>query len=158
MFRGRGKGWTQKMLDKLQEQKDMLDQLEEEKEKEQERQETINWTEDSNDEVGDDQKLGDDEVGDDQKPSDEEKHEMHTLAEVLNLMGSGDVKALADVLVQRFKSLELKSVGRSEAAQGVELIDPSRLGLTSRRELSAANQYRYWQAKSDKQSKGSKNS
>ena len=61
--------------------------------------------------------------------------ELRTLCEVLNLFGQGRVKVAADVLVQRFKALEQKSLGNNTSSQGLELVDAKRAGLVSDEEL-----------------------
>ncbi len=71
--------------------------------------------------------------------SDEEQAELSTLAKALNLLGAGQVRELADLLVQRFKSKELIIGGKPELARSIQLIPRSEGGLVSRQEIETAN-------------------
>ena len=76
------------------------------------------------------------------KPQDlppERLQELRTLCEVLNLFGQGKVQVAADVLVQRFKAVEQRALGRSAQALGLELVDARRAGLVSDHELRLSN-------------------
>ena len=52
--------------------------------------------------------------------------ELRTLCEVLSLFGQGKVTVAADVLVQRFKDLEQRALGKSGSAHGLGLVDAQR--------------------------------
>ena len=65
----------------------------------------------------------------------ERMQQLRTLAEGLNLFGKGNLASAADVLVQRFKAVEQKALGRREAAAGLELVDATRGGLATNGEL-----------------------
>ena len=69
--------------------------------------------------------------------------EMRTLAEALDALGSGDLPRTADLLVQRFKSVE-ESVKRGnwDEAGFLELISREHVGLTSQNERLAAQRGR----------------
>jgi hypothetical protein len=69
--------------------------------------------------------------------------EMRTLAEALDCLGSGDLPRTADLLVQRFKSVE-ESVKRGnwDDAGFLELISREHVGLTSQNERLAAQRGR----------------
>ena len=69
--------------------------------------------------------------------------EMRTLAEALDALGSGDLSRTADLLVQRFKSVE-ESVKRRnwDDAGFLELISRDQVGLTSPNERLAVQQGR----------------
>ena len=64
--------------------------------------------------------------------------ELRTLAECLNMLGEGNLPGLADMLTQRFKSLELDAAGHGELSRSVELVDSTQMGLTSSREMLSA--------------------
>ena len=71
-----------------------------------------------------------------QKVPAEKMQELRTLAESLNHLGTGN--RLADLLVQRFKSIELEAGGHKDIAENVELVDLNQVGLTSRNEMLSA--------------------
>ncbi len=79
------------------------------------------------------------------KPEDlppERLQELITLAEALDIAGgreAGGLPAMLDVMTQRFKSLEMKSLGERETARALELVDCLDRGLTSPAERHAAN-------------------
>ena len=64
--------------------------------------------------------------------------ELRTLAESLNHLGTGNLAGLADLLVQRFKSIELETGGHKDIAENIELVDLDQVGLTSRNEMLSA--------------------
>ena len=53
--------------------------------------------------------------------------------------GNGSLKAMLDILTQRFKALEQKTLGQKELASSLELVDASNLGLASKTERRAAS-------------------
>ena len=68
----------------------------------------------------------------------EQMREMRTLAEAMDSLAQGDIPRACDLLVQRFKSLELKaSTGSSELGRCHELIPPEDVGLISEAERAA---------------------
>ena len=72
----------------------------------------------------------------------ERLQELYTLAEALDIAGgreAGGLPAMLDVMTQRFKSLEMKSLGEKETARALELVDSRDRGLTSPAERHAAN-------------------
>ena len=65
--------------------------------------------------------------------------EMRTLAEALDALKAGQLPEVADLLIQRFKSLEVgASSGAWDVAQRLELIPEMDLGLASAQEVRAA--------------------
>ena len=75
--------------------------------------------------------------------SDEEQAELSTLAKALNLLGAGQVRELADLLVQLFKSKDLIIGGKPELAHSIQLIPRSESGLVSRHEIETANRMKF---------------
>jgi hypothetical protein len=71
-----------------------------------------------------------------------ESRELRTLAEALDSLGRGDLPALGDVLIQRFKSVQQKAVTGSWATGSMlELIPETDVGLTSQEEMHAATKH-----------------
>ncbi len=76
------------------------------------------------------------------KPEDlppEHLQELHALAESMDAAGSGSLKGMLDIMTQRFKSLELKSLGQKEISSSFELVDSGARGLATKAERIAAN-------------------
>ena len=73
--------------------------------------------------------------------------EMNTLATSLQHLAKGEVSKLGDVLVQRFKSLELGLSGNQAAAAVVQLVEMHSGGLTDYKELEQAQRYQKSQLK-----------
>ena len=66
-------------------------------------------------------------------------HELRVLAEAMDALVSGNLEILADVLMQRFKSIQISTVdGHWGLAQNVEVHRSGDLGLTSLVEREAA--------------------
>ena len=76
------------------------------------------------------------------KPEDlppERLQELYTLAHSMDSAGQGGLKGMLDILTQRFKSLEQKSLGQKELSGALEIVDTSCRGLASKEERLAAN-------------------
>ena len=73
--------------------------------------------------------------------------EMNTVATSLQHLAKGEVSKLGDVLVQRFKSLELGLSGNKAAAAVVQLVELHSGGLTDYKELEQAQRYQKSQLK-----------
>ncbi len=72
----------------------------------------------------------------------ERPQELYILAEALDVAGgrkAGGLPARLDVMPQRFKSLQMKSLGEKETARALELEGSRDRGLTSPAERRAAN-------------------
>ena len=77
--------------------------------------------------------------------------ELETLAASLQHFARGEVSQLGDLLVQRFKSLELGLTGNEAAASVVQLVSAQQGGLTNHLELSLAQKWQKDQLKLAKQ-------
>jgi len=69
------------------------------------------------------------------------KKELQTLSVSLSHLARGEVDQLGDTLVQRLKALELGLDGNEPAGSAIQLVDLHRTGLTSHRELEAAQRH-----------------
>ena len=72
----------------------------------------------------------------------ERPQELHILAEALDIAGgrkAGGLPAMLDVMTQRFKSLQMKSLGEKETARALEPEGSRDRGLTSPAKRRAAN-------------------
>ena len=67
--------------------------------------------------------------------------ELETLAASLQHLARGEVSQLGDLLVQRFKSLELGLAGNEAAASVVQLVSAHQGGLTNHQELALAQKW-----------------
>jgi hypothetical protein len=76
--------------------------------------------------------------------------ELRTLAEALDALGRGKLPQVADLLMQRYKALELSVTdGSWGLAEKVELLPPRNVGLTSIEESQAAARAQLLQLKLD---------
>ena len=67
--------------------------------------------------------------------------ELETLAASLQHLARGEVSQLGDLLVQRFKSLELGLAGNEAAASVVQLVSAHQSGLTNHQEIALAQRW-----------------
>ena len=65
--------------------------------------------------------------------------EMKTICAALTKGGEGEFRGLMDILAQRLLSLEARTTGQPELAQGLELVDSMGQGLASSNQLHAAS-------------------
>lgn len=83
--------------------------------------------------------------------------ELRTLAQALDLIGTGDLARAADTLIQRFKAVELKlEDGSWEVGSQLELIPSRSMGLTSQKETHLATRAQMLQLKLDEAKKKAK--
>ena len=82
--------------------------------------------------------------------------EMSTLAKSLDELGEGGIEEVADLLTQRFKSLEAKGSGK-DLSHAIELVGFEDTGLVDREELVAANQIQMREHRISKQQKALRN-
>ena len=71
--------------------------------------------------------------------TEDQSQELATIARALDELGEGGLDQLADLLVQRFKSLEARGMGNKRLGSSIELVGEEDSGLVSRKELVAAN-------------------
>ena len=78
----------------------------------------------------------------------EHSRELRTLAESLDALGQGNLSAVADMLMQRFKSREHAALtGQEDLAKHLELIPAAEGGLISQAERTMAAQAQLQEAK-----------
>ena len=80
----------------------------------------------------------------------EKVKEFKRLAKELDTLGDGGVKGLADIMSQRFKSLELELTGRPDLAEEIDLTGLDDVTLVSKAELRAANRNKLLRQKLEK--------
>ena len=82
--------------------------------------------------------------------------ELETLAASLQHLACGEVSRLGDLLVQRFKSLELGLAGNEAAASVAQLVTAHQGGLTNHQDLSLAQKWQKDQLKLAEQRRASR--
>ena len=82
--------------------------------------------------------------------------EMTTLANTLDELGEGGIEEVADLLTQRFKSLEAKGSGK-DLSEAIELVGFEDSGLVDRDELLCASQLQLREQRLAKQHKALRN-
>ena len=80
----------------------------------------------------------------------EKVKEFKRLAKELDTLGDGGVKGLADIMSQRFKSLELELIGRPDLAEEIDLTGLDDVTLVPKAELRAANRNKLLRQKLEK--------